>query len=361
VTLVNPLAAPRAGETIVLRIAELGQLAPGLDAKQMLVVDGGGKALPNQLVDLDGDGSPDEILFQADFAPNETKAVKLRTGQRPLVASGDYRVYGRFVRERHDDFAWENDLVAHRVYGPDLETAKKEPLTSSGIDVWVKRVKKLVVDEWYMTDNYHQDNGEGADFYSVGPSRGCGGLGVWTGGKLAVSKNFAASRVLANGPIRLIFELTYAPWQAGNARVSETKRVVLDAGSQFNHFQSTFDGRGPLAVAIGIAKHPGQTVDFDANAGSMRSWEPLQKGESGNLGCAIVLPPGKQAERQQIESDHLLVATAPKSGPLSYYVGTAWDRAGRVRDQSAFKQEVESLTRRLATPVKVSLAALPSR
>ena len=51
---------------------------------------------------------------------------------------------GRFVRERNDDFAWENDLVAHRVYGPALETAKKEPLVSSGIDVWVKRTHRFM-------------------------------------------------------------------------------------------------------------------------------------------------------------------------------------------------------------------------
>ena len=71
------------------------------------------------------------------------------------------------MRERHDDFAWENDRVAHRMYGTGLETWKKEPLTSSGIDVWVKRARRLVINDWYMTDDYHRDNGDGADFYSV--------------------------------------------------------------------------------------------------------------------------------------------------------------------------------------------------
>jgi len=78
------------------------------------------------------------------------------------------------ARERHDDFAFENDRVAHRMYGPALETWKADPLTSSGIDVWVKRTPRLVVNEWYQSDDYHRDNGDGADFYSVGPSRGCG-------------------------------------------------------------------------------------------------------------------------------------------------------------------------------------------
>ena len=39
-------------------------------------------------------------------------------------------------------------------------------------------MRKLVVNDWYMTDDYHQDHGEGADLYGVGKSRGCGGLGI---------------------------------------------------------------------------------------------------------------------------------------------------------------------------------------
>ncbi len=63
-------------------------------------------------------------MFQTDFGPNESKAFKLKAADCVAAAEADYKVYGRFVRERHDDFAWENDLIAHRVYGPDLETCK---------------------------------------------------------------------------------------------------------------------------------------------------------------------------------------------------------------------------------------------
>jgi len=260
------------------------------------------------------------------------------------------------VRERHDDFAWENDLIAHRVYGPDLETCKKEPLTSSGVDVWVKRVPKLVVNEWYMTDNYHQDHGEGADFCAVGKSRGCGGLGIWSGGKLQVSKNFTGTRVLANGPIRLIFELTYAAW--GTARVTETKRVTLDAGTHFNKFESTFKGgKGTPSFGIGIAKHPGGVVDVDDKAALMRVWEPLNEGKSGNLGTAIVLPPGSQVEAQQTDLDFLLVTPSPKSGPLTYYVGTSWDRTSAAGGAANWTKEAQLLSSRIANPVQVQLAA----
>ena len=362
ITVSNPLAAPRMRETISVALAEIYKIVPGFDLKTALVVDAAGNPVLSQLVDMNGDDSPDEIVFQTDLLAKETKAFKLRVGQRQPAARDEYKAFGRFVRERHDDFAWENDLVAHRMYGPDLETYKKEPLTSSGVDVWVKRVTKLIVNDWYMTDNYHQDAGEGADFYGVGKSRGCGGLGIWANGKLHVSKNFVSSRVLANGPIRLVFELTYAPWEAGSMKVAETKRVVLDAGSHFNHFESTLTGASAaLSVGLGISKHPGGKVTVDGRRGTMRTWEPLDGGKSGNLGCAIVLSPKSTSHEQQIESDFLLVTPVPASGRLRYYVGTAWDRAGSVPDAASWAKEVQGLSDRLAAPVKVSLAAAKAK
>ena len=356
VTLTNPLAVKRPAETIALASADLVKLVPGLDLKKLQVVDAKGKLVLSQLVDSDGDETPDQIVFQTDLGPSESKALKLRVGERASAVEADYKAYGRFVRERHDDFAWENDLIAHRMYGPDLETCKKEPLTSSGVDVWVKRVPKLVVNEWYMTDNYHQDHGEGADFYGVGKSRGCGGLGIWSGGKLQVSKNFTGTRVLANGPIRLVFELTYAAW--GTARVAETKRVTLDAGSHFNKFESTFKGgKGSLSFAIGIAKHPGGVVEIDDKAPWMRVWEPLNEGKSGNLGTAIVLPMGAKGEAQQTDLDFLLVTPAPKSGPLTYYVGTSWDRTSAAGGAANWTKEAQLLSSRITNPVQIKLAA----
>jgi hypothetical protein len=359
-TATNPLGAARARETIAVAIADILQKVPGFDIKKIQVIDASGAEVLSQLVDMDGDESPDALVFQTDLGAKESKPFKLKLGQRHAPARDEYKVYGRFVRERHDDFAWENDLVAHRVYGPDLETCAKEPLTSSGIDTWVKRVPKLVVNDWYLTDNYHQDVGEGADFYGVGKSRGLGGVGVWAGDKLHVSRNFTTSRVLANGPVRLVFELSYAPWDAGGMQVAETKRVILDAGTQFNCFESTFtDHKGKLAVGVGIAKHPSSVVKTDARAGLLRVWEPLDNGKAGNLGTAVVLSPGTRMDQHTTDLDYLAVATVPASGRLVYYAGSAWDRAGKIKDAAAWAAEVQALASRLAAPVKISLKVEP--
>jgi len=163
--------------------------------------------------------------------------------------------------------------------------------------------------------------------------------------------------VLANGPIRLVFELDYAPWEAGGSRVAETRRVTLDAGTHFNRFESRFSGQqGVLPVGLGIAKHTGIAVQINAKSGWMGTWEPLDGGQSGHLGCAIVLPATSSAEEQRGESDYLVVTPAPPSAVLVYYVGSAWDRAGRIQDAAAWTREVQSLSSRLAAPVQVNLA-----
>jgi len=251
------------------------------------------------------------------------------------------------VRERHDDFAFESDRVAHRMYGPDLENWKKEPLTSSGIDIWAKRTKRLVINDWYMTDDYHRDNGDGADLYSVNKARGCGGLGVWQGGKLLVSRNFVKSRVLASGPIRLLFELEYAAYDSGTGKVTETKRITVDAGRNFNRFESHFkvdSGTRPTAVGIGIAKHAGGTVALDKPLGLLHSWEPY-KGDNGHVGCGIIASPETVEGSQDVEMDTLLLANVPPTGPQVYYAGFGWDKSGDFKDEAAWLAYAQSFAR----------------
>jgi hypothetical protein len=120
-------------------------------------------------------------------------------------------------------------------------------------------MRRLVVNDWYMVDDYHRDTGDGADLYSVGKTRGCGGSGIWADGKLSVSKNFRNSRSLANGPVRVMFELEYEPWSAGAVTIGETKRITLDAGQNLDRFESiyTVTPAGAVEHASGIKKAAG--------------------------------------------------------------------------------------------------------
>ena len=353
----SDLDKARANETVELTVALLKAAFRAEDLPRVRVTEvGPAREVLAQAVDDDGDGAPDRIVFQAGFEPRERKTFVLALGTKRLLQKADFRVYGRFVRERFDDFAWENDRVAHRVYGPALETWEKEPLTSSGVDVWVKRTRALVVNDWYMVDDYHVDHGEGGDFYSVGPSRGCGGSGIWKNGRLFVSRNFRESRVFANGPIRLVFELQYEPWDAAGVRVTERKRVTLDAGSHFNRIESIFsvDGADEVTWAAGIKKAKGAEVRVEREQGTLRTWEALKE-PNGNLGCAVVVDPGRLDSVGEADGNVLLVGHTKAGQPVVYHAGSGWDKGGDISGLAAWDGLVEDLVQRLRSPLRIEV------
>ncbi len=345
-------------ETVEVGIKDLKALAKPADLARVHVTDAasGGSVLA-QGVDTDGDYDDDTLVFQVTVGPRSSARFRLGTGEVRKYKREDFRVYGRFNRERFDDFAWENDKVAFRMYGEALETWQREPLTSSAVDAWVKKTPRLVVNDWYLVDDYHKDHGEGGDFYSAGRTRGCGGSGLMSGDALFVSKNFRKSRVLSRGPIRLLFELTYDAWDAGGVKVTETKRVTLDAGSNFNRFESVFrtDAGGALPnfmlAAAGIRKEKAADLRVDAKGGVIRQWQTLSAfGNGGAMGCALVVEPGRVAATMELEGNVLL---SFRPGP--YYSGTGWDRSGDFKTMADFDAAVDALARRIAAPLKVEV------
>ncbi len=359
VRVTSSLDAARPGETVELTAAALsGRVAPG-DLARLAVVDRRtGHELLAQAVDQDGDGAADRVVFQADFAPRETREFVVSVAEARKPRAGDYRVYARFVRERHDDFAWENDRVAFRMYGQALETFAEEPLTSSAVDAWAKRTRRLVLNDWYLVDDYHRDHGEGGDFYPAGRTRGCGGSGLVVDGALAVSKNFRLSRVLASGPLRVVFELTYPEWETPGSKALEVKRVTLDAGSHFNRFESfyTVDGQGPVTWAAGIRKPEGTLPRVDRERGTVRTWEHLTRyGENGWLGCGVVVDPTAVADVLEAGGSQLLVARTTRGAPATWYAGSGWDRSGDFPDEPAWDRHLDAFVARLRSPLVVEV------
>jgi len=355
----NPLDAARPAETVEVPAAALGGTFQAEDLPRLVVTDAKTRhEVLAQAVDENGDGTFDRLVFQSDFAPGEARDFLLSRGEPRKPRLADYRVYGRFVRERHDDFAWENDEVAFRVYGQGLETFEKEPLTSSTVDAWSKRTRRLVLNDWYLMDDYHHDHGEGGDFYSAGRSRGCGGSGLVVDGALAVSKNFRSSRVLAAGPIRLVFEVAYPEWERPGLKATEVKRITLDAGSNLNRFESfyTVESEGPITWATGIRLAKGVVPRVDRERGILRTWEHQGSyGEDGWLGCGVVVDPAAIVDAKEEGGNQLVVARTPKGQPATWYAGSGWDKSGDFPDQAAWDRHLEAFTARLRAPLKVEV------
>jgi hypothetical protein len=349
ISISNQLALARSHETIELDWAALRARVSDASPDKLTIQDDQGLALPCQTVDANGDGQFDQLLFQADFAAHATRRFELV--QSISVNTRPPKTFGRFVPERADDFAWENDRIAFRMYGPALE--KLTPPGSSGVDVWCKRTRALIVNSWYKSGDYHRDHGEGADFYSVGTGRGCGGIGIWQEGKLAVSHNFRRSRVVTAGPIRVEFELSYEPWAVSGGTVAETKRISLDAGENLCRFSSTFtSSQTNLLLAIGLAKHDAKTgrVQFQQAERWASVWGKLA---SGNLGTGVVLPATQVREMRQDAGHAYVLTPLPATGTLVYYAGAGWDLSGDVVDEKEWHRLLQQRAQRLASPLQI--------
>ncbi len=351
----NRLRIARPNQTIELTASQLAPVGEK-DLGRIHVRDAAGKEVLCQAVDIDGDYTPDRVIFQSDFAPGETRTFTVESGAKVVYTREQFRAYGRFVRERFDDFAWENDRIAHRMYGKALETWVREPLTSSTVDIWSKRVPRLVINEWYMVDNYHVDTGEGADFYSAGRSRGDGGNGLWAADQLWVSKNFVNTRVLANGPIRILFELFYEPFDVNGKQVAEVKRISLDAGQNLDHFTSLYklEGGGPLVTGVGLKKVAGERVEFDEKAGMLAKWEAMEK-RAGFQGLAVLVDPAMLEKRTEDKLNHLVLAGVGADNSASYWAGFCWDKAGQFTNFEAWVTFLKEFSRRLASPIEIQV------
>ena len=362
VTAVNKLQIARASQTIELTAAQLAPLGEK-NLNKIHVKDAAGKELICQAVDVDFDEyhTPDIVIFQSDFAPGETRTFTVTDGNVQAFKPEDYKAYGRFVRERFDDFAWENDLIAHRIYGKALETWKGEPLTSSAVDIWSKLTPRLIINEWYMMGDkfYHTMTDNGGDDYSAGATRGNGGNGLWANDQLWVSKNFVNSRTLASGPIRVMFELDYDAFDVNGRQVAETMRISLDAGSQMDHYQVTFkpvSAGETLTAAVGLKKVRGDQADFNAARGALAIWEPMEKNQ-GMQGIAAIVDPKSFVKQAEDKSNNLLLLNAGPNNSVNYWAGFAWDKAGKITTADDWKKYVDEFAQGVQSPVEVGVSA----
>lgn len=357
----NPLALERRDETITVAWTEITKALPGVSKDRVRVRDAAtGAEYISQSVDANGDGSIDDFVFQANFWPNESKSFAIDA--TPAVAAKPRTfVYHDVPR---DDIAWENDRIAFRIYGQGIWKTP-DSLVSSGIDVWPKRVRDLVVDKWYKKghDAYHIDTGEGADFYEVGSTLGAGGTAVWQDNTLNRFVNFKSWKIVAMGPVRAIFELTYDPVQAKGFTVAETKRFVVDAGHNLYREESTFKiaGAASTPYAIGVVKKAGLVGSSSlANPWAwVTGWAPVHQKDGGHgyLGTAVLMEKSRVTELRE-EAKHYIATSNAKNGEtVVHYVGAGWTDSGDFKDVLDWWNYLDNFAKKLGAPLKVTLTA----
>ncbi len=380
VTVAHDLEIARPSETITIPWSEVNKALPGALLQKLVVRDASGRSLPYQVTNVaplakdpkNVGAAYGELIFQHDFAAGEKSASFTVEKSETVSPPFPVKAFARQVPERLDDFAWESDRVAYRTYGPALAAPApagvvKEVLVTSGLDVWAKRVDYPIIDRWYNKghDHYHHDEGEGMDFFGVAATRGCGGTGVWSNGRLYVSGNYKTARVIAAGPVRAVFELAYDTWAADGVYVSEVKRFTLDAGHNLFSVESTFaaTGKDPeLGVAVGLTKtpfekkqNPKETLSPSAPEATLVQWTETASLDS--LGTAVVIVEQENFTGfAEDDRNQLVLAKARPGEALRYLAGAGWTRSGQFADQKAWLSYVLSEAARARAPVRITLS-----
>ncbi len=352
----NPTSIERMNETITINLADIFQSYPKLKGKTFGVFQFQSE-LVSQVVDEDFNGEPDILIFQSSFKPKEKKNFLLKVV--PKAAENKSVVDGLFVNPRQD-FAWENDRIAFRAYGSSLAGDVK-----NGIDVWTKRVRYPIVDKWYKGEektpkiSNHEDHGEGADYFSVGKSLGCGSAGIMWNDKLLQAGLFSYYKIVTNGPIRISFELYYPDWKLDSLKYLEIKRITLDAGSNLNKIEERFISNQPLdeiTLAAGLVKRKGAQVKQHPEKGWMTLWGTTSTDPSaGYLGTAVIFPNSSSANSAEDETNWLLTTTIKSNSAFTYYSGAGWTRSGYFASEKDWDDYVDKFSLLLQQPLIVTI------
>lgn len=364
----NNTHSSRVSESIEIWFNQLDSILPS--ERNLEVFNALGRVVNSQKIDIDNDSIIDYLLFQTDMKPQESKLFTLKPGNEIDSKENDeVRTYCRFVSERIDDFAWENDRVAFRTYGPEcqrlFEKGNPSGLISSGIDCWLKRVDYSIIDKWYTNHqnglSYHEDRGEGLDNYHVGTTRGCGGTALWCNDQSYISQNFSKWRIIANGPIRSIFELEYEAFDVCGNIVSETKTISIDLGQNFYKCDILYSSEKQLSTgSAGITLHNGNgEINSNINEGWISYWEPL---DDSFLGTAVLLDPVLITDSKldpTINEDESLnniyIHSKLIYNGFSYWSGFGWEKRGQFSNQKEWTNFLSEVAFQKQHPLKVEI------
>ena len=399
VAISNPGDHPRKAADIVISITEIRKVAPDFTPGAMVVTASDASTveqdasatqteeLPSQVDDLDGDGKGDELAFQIDLAPHQTRIVTLSYGNQDRIwrLRGDYeqRTAALFSR-KIEGLGWESERVAFRVYFD----------SRNAIDLYGKRRPTLQLGMYASPDyTYHDESPEGRDIYKVGDAIGIGSVAAMVDGKTIKVAEVKERkwRIVASGPVRTILELQYNGWNAGGKIIDLRSRITQWAGERgFTHtiFAKSADD---FEFVTGLPAKPGiepATSGKDSPAAWMATWgeQVVAPGPTATeavpgqrLGLAIITQAPHAAFRD--DSKNHLVDFKLSNGSQSWYTIAAWDQEGSngrvvygnrkekgqrqslilpsdaIRSREEFLNSVQEQAERLARPAGVHIVS----
>ena len=349
--------------SVVLSRSELnGYLADTTATLPVIVKTENGELLPSQCDDVNDDGQWDELAFLCDLEAGEDKIIlfalsdtqpgfpirtNIRFGrmEKPFEeVSGDVRMKTNETRftvpvYQMEGPAWENDLIGFRNYYD----------ARNGIDIFGKRTKEMILDSVGVNGrDYHTLADWGMDILKVGNTLGAGAIAIAIGDSLyrVGPCEQGEYRLITEGPVRAVLELTYKNVPAGDRLYQVTHQISIHAGDRF--FRSKVlinDLQGDEELVTGIVNMHEIPADTLSEDGKNIMFSLGNQGYSGEvLGMGVVIPAG-QFKRYWAAPDsgtgivntHLVSLNLSKDKPAAYYFVAAWENQDpQVKDKEYF-------------------------
>lgn len=348
VTVTNDSELDRTKETVELDFSALAAAQPGLTAENAVVLNAQGEQIPSQCYS-ERDGRT-VLLFQADVPAGKSAEYTVKAGERKQF---DTVAYSRYVPERMDDYAYENNLVAGRIYGPALA----DPRTF-GSDLWLKCTDRLIIDEWFAKGDYHHNYGDGMDCYKVGNTLGGGALVPYVGEHLYIGDNYATQEHICDGPIRTKAYFTYTAFDVDGKPVSATREMSLDANSRFVKSTMCFTADAEeLPVVLGAIQH--DVLSREDGEGYISFTEKASDtndpDRDGNISVGLVLSPCVEAAGTGTIEGHAVIMASVKPGEaVDVWTGSGWSQGG-IESPEAWAKHVKDFAYAVAHPLKVTV------
>ena len=257
--------------------------------------------------------------------------------------------------ERNDDFYWENDKAGFRAYGP------RDVHLWSGIDVFNKghaenEVVKLLRGKGAFGGWHHLATLKGGvrtfDNYTMGASRGVGGVAFWGDGEWKTYPNWISSEVLHAGDDFLRFRLVYPAFSAAGKMTCE---ITMKRGERFFRNDVSFErvfvddfAAGPGLDLEPTRGHGGSVVEEPGLVSLFEDERLDAQGHSeGSTMAAIVVADPSAVE---VRTDHLNCRVLLfKKSRFTYWAGASWSGAGEITTPAAWHRHVREFRAKILT------------
>ena len=252
--------------------------------------------------------------------------------------------------ERSNDFYWENDKFGMRAYGPGeyhkwsgLDVFNKMPGTDASVELLLANPGRC--------GNWHLTPWKGIlDNYTVGASRGCGGVALWGDGEWKTYIDWEKSEIVSRTGDRVEFKLKYAPFSAMGGM---TYHIVLEKGSRFFKNTVTFekgwrkDFRVGPGLDLGAARDHHGVIWEDAKLGVVSLFEDPKNDVEGSTATAIIIDPADAGDIELMTDNMGSRVLALKKNTFTYYAGAAWSKGGEITTAEEWRKCIEDFRKGL--------------